>query len=52
MNNRTAERETLFPRRNHAARYIIWLALLAALAVRPETAWGALPLLTDDTKTQ
>ncbi len=52
MNNRTAERETLLPRRAHAARYIIWLVLLAVLAVRKETAWGALPLITDDAKTQ
>jgi hypothetical protein len=52
MMNRTAERETLFPRRTHAARYFIWLALLSALTVRPETAWGTLPLITDDAGTQ
>ncbi len=33
-------------------RSFIWLILLTALIVQPVTAWGALPLITDDSGTQ
>ncbi len=33
-------------------RSFIWIILLTALIVQPVTAWGALPLITDDSGTQ
>ncbi len=33
-------------------RYCIWMLLLTLLMMQPATAWGNLPLITDDTETQ
>ena len=42
----------MLQRRVRAMHYFILLAFLSALTIRPETAWGALPLITDDAGTQ
>ncbi len=42
----------MFRRLIRFVRYFILLAFLPALTVRPETAWGVLPLITDDAWTQ
>jgi hypothetical protein len=42
----------MFRRRTRIVPYFILLAFWSALTVRPETVWGALPLITDDAGTQ